>query len=92
MPELARQNSVLLVHAELPEPIENAAEGLKDLSAQDYQTFLKSRPRASENEAVALMIPLCRETGARVHIVIHSSSDALPLPQSGKGGRFAIDG
>ncbi|HEX9928955.1 MAG TPA: allantoinase AllB [Pyrinomonadaceae bacterium] len=79
MPELARLNSVLLVHAEVPEPIETAAEELKDGNPQDYQTFLKSRPRASENEAVALMVRLCRETGARVHIVHHSSSDVLPL-------------
>jgi allantoinase len=79
MPELARLNSVLLVHAEVPEPIETAGEELKDSNRQDYQTFLKSRPRASENQAVALMIRLCRETGARVHIVHHSSSDVLPL-------------
>jgi allantoinase len=78
MPELARLNSVLLVHAEVPEPIENAAAELKG-NPQDYQTFLKSRPRASENEAVELMIRLCRKTGARVHIVHHSSSDVLPL-------------
>jgi allantoinase len=79
MPELALHDSVLLVHAELPEPIDAAAEELKDANAQDYQTFLKSRPRASENEAVELMIRLCRQTGARVHIVHHSSSDVLPL-------------
>jgi allantoinase len=79
MPELARLNSVLLVHAEVPEPIETVAGELKDSNPQDYQTFLKSRPRASENEAVALMIRLCRETGTRVHIVHHSSSDVLPL-------------
>lgn len=79
MPALARLNSVLLVHAELAEPIENAAEELKDKRAQNYQTFLQSRPRESENKAVALMIQLCRKTGARVHIVHHSSSDVLPL-------------
>lgn len=84
MPELARLNSVLLVHAEIPEPIENAAAELKDANAQDYQTFLKSRPRASENEAVELMIRLCRETGARIHIVHHSSSDVLPLLKAAK--------
>jgi allantoinase len=84
MPELARLNSVLLVHAELPEPIENAAEELAGSNPQDYQTFLKSRPRESENEAVALMIRLCRETGARVHIVHHSSSDVLPLLKAAK--------
>ncbi len=84
MPELASLGSVLLVHAEVPEPIENAAEELKNSNPQDYQTFLKSRPRASENEAVELMIRLCRETGARVHIVHHSSSDVLPLLKTAK--------
>lgn len=79
MPELARLDSVLLVHAELAEPIENAAAELKTDDPKDYQTFLRSRPRASENEAVAMMIRLCRQTGARVHIVHHSSSDALPI-------------
>ncbi len=78
MPELARLNSVLLVHAELAEPIENAAEQLKGKNPNDYQTFLKSRPREAENKAIELMIRLCRETGARVHIVHHSSSDVLP--------------
>jgi allantoinase len=84
MPELAALGSVLLVHAELPEPIENAAEELKHSNPQDYQTFLKSRPRSSENEAVKLMIRLCRETGARVHIVHHSSVDVLPLLKAAK--------
>jgi allantoinase len=42
-----------------------------------YETFLASRPRAAENEAVELMIKLAREFGTRVHIVHHSSSDAL---------------
>src|SRR5688572_18766934 len=68
MPELAKLNSVLLVHAEVPEPIERVVAELKDANTRDYQTFLKSRPRAAENEAVELMIQLCRETGARVHI------------------------
>lgn len=84
MPEIAKHNSVLLVHAELPEPIENAASEIKDANVQDYQTFLKSRPRESENKAVELMIRLCRKTGARVHIVHHSSSDVLPLLKSAK--------
>ena len=78
MPELARLDSVLLVHAELPDAIDAAAEKLAGASGRDYQTFLNSRPRTAENEAVELMIRLCRETGARVHIVHHSSSDVLP--------------
>jgi hypothetical protein len=67
MPELKKRGSVLLVHAELPEPIEKAAEELKDGNPRDYKTFLESRPRESENKAVELMIRLCRSTGARSH-------------------------
>src|SRR4051812_21262290 len=79
MPELARLNSVLLVHAEVPGPIDAAAASLAGLDPRRYETFLRSRPRESENEAIALMIRLWRETGCRVHIVHHSSSDALPM-------------
>jgi allantoinase len=90
MPELERLGSVLLVHAEVPEPIENAAANLKDENPKDYQTFLKSRPRESENKAVELMIRLCRETKARVHIVHHSSSDALHLLKAAKAEGLPI--
>ena len=79
MSELARLNSVLLVHAEVPGPIDAAAASLAGLDPRSYETFLRSRPRESENEAIAIMIRLCRETGCRVHIVHHSSSDALPM-------------
>ena len=82
MPELAALDTVLLVHAELPGPIEAAAVSNDDPKL--YQTFLQSRPRAAENEAIALMIRLSRATGARIHIVHHSSSDALPLLRQAK--------
>src|SRR5919202_3195579 len=86
--ELARLDVPLIVHAELPGPVERALatccapEAGADPRA--YETFLRSRPRAAEDEAVALMIGLCRETGARVHIVHHSSADALPLLREAK--------
>jgi allantoinase len=79
LPELAARESVLLVHAELPELIERAIGLLAGENPRDYQTFLRSRPRASENEAVALMVRLCREYRVRIHIVHLSSTDALPM-------------
>lgn len=75
MPELARLNSVLLVHAELED--DGAAASIADQDPRDYGTFLRSRPRSMEDAAVALMVELCRETGAQIHIVHHSSSDSL---------------
>ena len=74
--ELARLQRPLLVHAELPGPIERAGTAG---APEKYSTWLHSRPRAAEDEAVALMARLCRETRGRVHIVHHSSADALPL-------------
>lgn len=79
MPELAKLGALLIVHAELPGPIDEAQSIAEQQSVKEYETFLRSRPRAAEDEAVALMIRLCRETGARVHIVHHSSADALPM-------------
>jgi allantoinase len=82
MPELARLGAMLIVHAELPDPIESARcqtahENGKSETRRSYEVFLRSRPRAAENEAVELMIRLGRESGCRIHIVHHSSADAL---------------
>ena len=86
MPELTRLGALLIVHAELPGPIDSTgigpghqspAETDKKLNATAYQTFLQSRPRAAENEAVELMIRLSREFNTRVHIVHLSSADVV---------------
>jgi allantoinase len=87
MPELARLDALLIVHAELPGPIDRAAP---TGAAGDYKTFLDSRPRAAENEAVELMIRLSGEFGTRVHIVHLSSSDAVPLLREARAEGVAI--
>ncbi len=74
LPELARLGSVLLVHAELPALLRPIAGG-----AQIYRHYLHSRPRESENEAIALMVRLSRIFGVRIHIVHLSSADAIPV-------------
>lgn len=79
MPQLARLGALLIVHAELPGPVEARCQSIASAPSRSYQTFLDSRPRAAENEAIALMIRLCRETGCRIHIVHHSCADALPM-------------
>lgn len=55
-----------------------------------YATFLASRPRAAEDEAVALMIKLSRQFGARVHIVHHSSADSLSLLREAKASGLKV--
>ncbi|HXT63480.1 MAG TPA: allantoinase AllB [Pyrinomonadaceae bacterium] len=90
MPELARLGALLIVHAELPGPVEACCQALSDSPTQSYKTFLASRPRQAENEAVDLMTRLCRETGCRVHIVHHSSADALTMLREAKRSGLAI--
>src|SRR5688500_17438622 len=81
MPVLTKLGAVLIVHAEVPGPIEeHGTQG----PAKDYGTFLRTRPRAAENEAIEMMIHLSREYGTRVHIVHHSSADALPALRAAK--------
>ncbi|HSP62349.1 MAG TPA: allantoinase AllB [Pyrinomonadaceae bacterium] len=91
MPELARLGATLIVHAEVPGPIEAACGQTSDDEIErTYEAFLRTRPRAAENEAVELMIRLGRETGCRVHIVHHSSADALPMLREAKASGAAI--
>lgn len=85
MPEMARLGATLIVHAEVPGPVEAACcQSESDVSSRSYETFLRSRPREAENEAIDLMIRLSRETGCRIHVVHHSSADALPALRAAK--------
>ena len=76
MIRLAGLELPLLVHAELPGPIARAASS-RDSDPRRYGSYLASRPRAAELEAVDLMLGLCRETGCRVHIVHVSAAETL---------------
>ena len=73
LPILAKSRKPLLVHAELQG---HAPSVLGDPNA--YGTYLASRPASWENEAVRLLVALCRETGAAIHVVHLSSAEALP--------------
>ncbi|MDX6290167.1 MAG: allantoinase [Blastocatellia bacterium] len=94
MPELARLGAMLIVHAEVPGPIDSACcQAPGDSADRSYETFLHSRPRAAENEAVELMIRLSRDTGCRIHIVHHSSADALAALRAAKaaGAQLTVE-
>jgi len=81
MRELAKRGAVLLVHAELPGPIEAAAgvwDGAEATELREYGRWLRSRPAEAEVQAIEMMIRLVRETKCRVHIVHLSTPEALP--------------
>jgi allantoinase len=75
MRELSTFDGLLIVHAEDAHRIDEATAP----NGASYEAFLNSRPRVAENEAVAHVIDLARETGCRVHILHVSSADILPL-------------
>jgi allantoinase len=77
LPHVARTGLPLLVHAELPGPIDRATEALADADWNCYSTYLHSRPDEAELAAIRLMLSLCREYGFRLHIVHLSTSQAL---------------
>ena len=84
LPELAEVRVPLLVHAELPGPIAQAAKKISGSDIRRYSTWLASRPREAENEAIELVLKLAHEFDARIHIVHLSSSDAIPTLQRAK--------
>src|SRR5688500_12014544 len=73
----------LMVHAELPLPIEAATLEAAAGDPTSYATYLASRPAAAEHEAVVLVMEHAAVSSARVHIV-HASS-----PET---GRLVADG
>jgi allantoinase len=75
---VARTGLPLLVHAELPGPINSATESLADADWSLYQTYLCSRPEEAELSAIRLLLSLCHEYKFPLHIVHLSASKALP--------------
>lgn len=69
--EIAAFDGLMIAHAEDAAHIATAA-------GRRYADFLRSRPRAAEDSAIADLLRLAKETGARVHVVHLSSADSLP--------------
>ncbi len=79
---LKKHDKPLLVHCELD--ITNEGTKQVEENPQSYSAWLNSRPGTMEEKAIKLMVDLCRETGARVHIVHLSSADAIDQIQKAK--------
>jgi allantoinase len=90
MPRIASAGLPLLVHAELIGPEQPAAAESLAAEPRSYATYLASRPRQWEHQAIELMLHLCREYGCRVHIVHLSSADALPLLDRARAARLPV--
>lgn len=93
MPILAKHRIPLLVHAELECNGSNQEDSENWHDPCSYDAFLRSRPRGWENDAIEMMVRLCREFKGPVHIVHLSSSDALSVVSTAKrdGLPFSIE-
>jgi len=93
MPILAKHDVPYLIHAELD------CGHFDDVKITDkYQSFLSSRPKQWENNAISLMVDMARESKAKgdnckVHIVHLSSDEALDTIADAKaeGLRFTAE-
>jgi allantoinase len=77
MEELALFDGLLIVHAELPEPLEAAGGRLGGADPFEFETYLASRPAEAEERAVAAIVEASRMTGCRAHVLHLSSAGAL---------------
>jgi allantoinase len=84
LPKVARTGLPLLVHAELPGPLDEAAWRLQNADWNLYTTYLQSRPDDAEILAIRLLLSLCREYRFRLHIVHLATSRALAELQSAR--------
>ncbi len=89
LPILRSLKRPLLVHAEL---LDDADEGWTGYDADDpewddpraYACYLRSRPDAMENQAIAALIELAENSRAHIHIVHLASAEALPMLRDAK--------
>ena len=77
---VAELDALLIVHAEDSQAIADSPAP----HGERYRDFLASRPRGAENVAIAQLVELAREHGARVHVLHLASSDALPMLASAR--------
>jgi allantoinase len=72
MPVLKDHGLPLLAHAEL-----DLGARVDDHDPRAYRGYLQSRPRSWEDEAIRLLVELCRQTRCAIHIVHLSSASSL---------------
>ncbi len=79
---LKKYNKPLLVHCELDAAHPDSK--LLEQNPRSYSAYLKSRPKSWEDNAIKMMIDLCRVTGAHVHIVHLSSANSIEQIRNAK--------
>jgi allantoinase len=79
MGEIAAFDGLLIVHAELPKPIERATDGLAGSDPFAYRTYLASRPASAEEQAIAAVAEASAAAGCRTHVLHLSAATGLDI-------------
>ncbi len=92
MPILRDLGLTLLVHAEVPGPLEEAERTLlaRGANPREYATYLASRPNKAEDDAIQMIIELAGKFQCPSHIVHLSSASALPMLEEAKASGVPI--
>src|SRR5215471_11255845 len=85
LPVLRDHGLPFLAHAEL-----DLGAEVDELDPRRYRGYLQSRPPAWEDEAIRLLVGLCRKTGCAVHIVHLSSASSVETLQRARGEGLPI--
>lgn len=85
MPVLRDAGLPLLAHAELDLGAEPTTS-----DRRAYRRYVESRPPAWEDEAIRLLVRLCRETRCPVHIVHLSAASSVPILREAKAEGLPI--
>jgi allantoinase len=78
LPILADLGALLMVHAELPGPIDRASSAARG-NPRDHAAWIASRPVEAEHEAIELLAALALEYRARIHVVHLASAGSIPI-------------
>ena len=81
MPIIAKHKIPLLAHCEL---YDTEVDCDFDNNPTSYEHYLASRPKQWENDAIDLMIRMCRKHNCPVHIVHVASAEALSKIEAAK--------
>jgi allantoinase len=90
LPHVVRTGLPLLVHAELPGPVERATAQLANADWRSYATYLQSRPDEAELSAIRLLVLLCREFRFRLHIVHLATHHALDMLREARANGLPV--
>lgn len=90
--ETARLGVPVGVHAEDRELVHELTDWLQQQECDDLLDYAASRPAEAEIRAVSTMRELCRETGARVHIVHVGTGRALEVISEAKSDGLPMSG